>query len=159
MRERIFKSVLLPAPLRPMMPTTSPGGTARLTSRSAQMLVSVERAPERRRLKGARALVINDSRSVPYWAFAPPMRYRLLNPSTVMIGSMRWLNYVGERFLHPAKRVCGIDEDGHGNRGREAECSPVECSTKQAGAKGLDDSGQRVEPQQPAPLRGQQARR
>ena len=36
MRLRIFSSVLLPAPLRPMMPTTSPGCTSKLTSSSAQ---------------------------------------------------------------------------------------------------------------------------
>ena len=36
MRERILSSVLLPAPLRPMMPTTCPGFTSKLTSRSAQ---------------------------------------------------------------------------------------------------------------------------
>ena len=36
MRERIFSSVDLPAPLRPMMPTTSPRLTSKLTSLSAQ---------------------------------------------------------------------------------------------------------------------------
>ena len=36
MRERIFSSVLLPAPLRPMKPITSPGCTSKETSRSAQ---------------------------------------------------------------------------------------------------------------------------
>ena len=37
MRDRIFSSVLLPAPFRPMMPTTSPGATLNDTSFSAQM--------------------------------------------------------------------------------------------------------------------------
>ena len=37
MRARIFSSVLLPAPLRPMMPTTSPWPTRNVTSRSAQI--------------------------------------------------------------------------------------------------------------------------
>ena len=36
MRERIFNSVDLPAPLRPMMPMTSPSLTAKETSRRAQ---------------------------------------------------------------------------------------------------------------------------
>ena len=36
MRERILSNVLLPAPLRPMMPTTSPLSTSNETSRSAQ---------------------------------------------------------------------------------------------------------------------------
>ena len=35
-RDRIFSSVLLPAPLRPMIPTTSPGCTSKDTSSSAQ---------------------------------------------------------------------------------------------------------------------------
>ena len=36
MRERILSSVILPAPLRPMMPSTSPRLTSKLTSLSAQ---------------------------------------------------------------------------------------------------------------------------
>ena len=36
-RARIFSSVLLPAPLRPMRPTTSPSLTSKLMSFSAQM--------------------------------------------------------------------------------------------------------------------------
>ena len=36
--ERIFSSVLLPAPLRPMMPTTSPSSTLKETLRSAQRI-------------------------------------------------------------------------------------------------------------------------
>ena len=36
MRDRIFSSVDLPAPLRPMMPSTSPRLTSKLTSFSAQ---------------------------------------------------------------------------------------------------------------------------
>ena len=36
-RARIFSSVLLPAPLRPISPTTSPSFTSKLTSFNAQM--------------------------------------------------------------------------------------------------------------------------
>jgi hypothetical protein len=36
MRERILSSVLFPAPLRPMMPMTSPARTLNVTSRNAQ---------------------------------------------------------------------------------------------------------------------------
>jgi hypothetical protein len=35
-RDRIFRSVLFPAPFRPMMPTTSPCSTVKSTSRRAQ---------------------------------------------------------------------------------------------------------------------------
>src|SRR5918911_256051 len=38
MRERIFSKVDLPAPLRPMMPTTSPGSTSKFIFLSAQMV-------------------------------------------------------------------------------------------------------------------------
>ena len=40
MRDRIFSSVLLPAPLRPMMPTTSPRAISNDTSSSAQNSVA-----------------------------------------------------------------------------------------------------------------------
>jgi len=43
-RERILSSVLLPAPLRPMMPRISPCSTSNETSLSAQ-IVSPERLP------------------------------------------------------------------------------------------------------------------
>ena len=46
MRERIFSSVLLPAPLRPMMPTTSP---------RLDLEGDVPERPERRRLLVAAA--------------------------------------------------------------------------------------------------------
>jgi hypothetical protein len=36
-----FKSVVFPAPLRPMTPTPAPSGTSKLTSRSAQMVASM----------------------------------------------------------------------------------------------------------------------
>ena len=44
-RDRIFRSVLLPAPFRPMMPTTSPTRTSKLTSRSAQKSVADVASP------------------------------------------------------------------------------------------------------------------
>jgi hypothetical protein len=39
-RERIFRSVLLPAPFSPMMPTFSPRATVKDTPRSAQNVVA-----------------------------------------------------------------------------------------------------------------------
>ena len=47
MRERIFSSVDLPAPLRPMMPTTSPRLTSKETSFSAQNSSTVVARDER----------------------------------------------------------------------------------------------------------------
>ena len=51
MRDRILSSVLLPAPLRPMMPTTSPRVISNETSSSAQMWAL---AAALRRTNGAR---------------------------------------------------------------------------------------------------------
>ncbi len=61
-RDRILSSVVLPAPLRPMMPTTSPGAISNETSRRAQIdAVSVSgRARPSERSRPTR-----DSRSEP----------------------------------------------------------------------------------------------
>ena len=72
MRDRIFSSVLLPAPLRPMMPTTSPRLTSKETSFSAQIVglswlpLPLEEccAAERRRRKGAATASVITSRIV-----------------------------------------------------------------------------------------------
>ena len=69
-RERIFSSVDLPAPFRPMMPTTSPGFTSKLTSLSAQIDLRVgsavpipaERSPEA--IDGRNGSWTSDSRRV-----------------------------------------------------------------------------------------------
>ncbi len=68
-RERIFSSVLLPAPLRPMMPTTSPARTSKLMSRIAQSCSSAEpRLRPRNMRKGAAAIDASESRSVLYFS-------------------------------------------------------------------------------------------
>ncbi len=59
MRERILSSVLLPAPLRPMMPSVAPDTTSNETSRSDHSVFASSplsrRSPERReRLRGSR---------------------------------------------------------------------------------------------------------
>ncbi len=66
MRERILSSVLLPAPLRPMMPTTSPASTSKLTSFRAQIVLTcpVDEPAWRRRRMGAAAALVMASRSV-----------------------------------------------------------------------------------------------
>jgi len=73
MRERILRSVLLPAPLPPMMPITWPGATSKLTSRNAQMVLTcpVDEPACRRRRNGAVAMSVMASRSVPDVCCAP----------------------------------------------------------------------------------------
>src|SRR5438270_2931677 len=118
MRDRIFSSVLLPAPLRPTMPTTSPGATEKVTPFSAQSMGAAvpfppESAPRIRRHAPAGAST-SVSRSDPY-VNAPrgaPRRYRLPIPS-IRIAS----DDIGEGVFHPLEKEETADEqrgrDGH----------------------------------------------
>ena len=89
MRDRIFSSVLLPAPLRPMMPTTSPGWTSNETSCSAQKSLHrhvaaadlPEAAQRRRGHVGQRGRETSSSRSSRARADR-----RLLSPSALIAG-------------------------------------------------------------------------
>src|SRR5690242_16099294 len=96
MRLSILSNVLLPAPFRPMTPTTSPAGMANETSRRAQnslppaALASATPAndaprPEnfRARLEAAR---LATSRNDFEWV--NPSRYRLPSPSTSTVFDM-----------------------------------------------------------------------
>src|SRR5215470_1220357 len=84
-RDRIFSSVDLPAPLRPMIPTTSPGGASKFTSLRAQIVVS-EFPFRRNRPKGLRKALVIESRRVGGHSRLAPMRYSLLIFSALMIG-------------------------------------------------------------------------
>src|SRR6185503_1112742 len=85
MRDRILSRVLFPAPFAPMMPTTSPTPTSKLTSRSAQKSVAVEVWPPSRRSRrhGADATAAIDSRKF-VGRGARPIVYRLLTPAMVI---------------------------------------------------------------------------
>src|SRR5215831_14581511 len=85
MRERIFRSVLLPAPFGPMMPTTSPTPTLKVTSLSAQNVVVSDEAPPRRfrRRNGAPIIETSDSRKFAD-ATDCPIAYRLLTPAILI---------------------------------------------------------------------------
>src|SRR5262245_20813579 len=85
MRERIFRSVLLPAPFGPMMPTTSPTPTVKLTSFSAQKVVVSDAAPPRRfrRRNGAPTIETSDSRKFVVLSDCP-IAYRLPTPTIVI---------------------------------------------------------------------------
>jgi hypothetical protein len=74
MRERIFSSVDLPAPLRPMMPTTSPGSASKLTSLSAQIILSRPGFRPRRRAAGDLKAVMSVSRRAGWAAGNCPIR-------------------------------------------------------------------------------------
>src|SRR4051812_11041199 len=86
MRERIFSSVDLPAPFRPITPSASPGATSKLTSLSAQSVLWFDPPLRRQRLSGAFAAPTIVSRSVAYDSLRVPSRYCLLRPWTLTIG-------------------------------------------------------------------------
>src|SRR5919197_1621936 len=109
MRERIFSRVLLPAPLRPTMPRTSPCLTPNETSRSAQMVSADPRplasrriartAPESASLAASRRL-----REAP--RCRAPMAYCLLKRWTRTATSLIGSHDVGKRPL-------GLAEEDH----------------------------------------------
>src|SRR5438128_615236 len=91
MRDKTFSNVDLPAPFRPITPTTAPRGTSKDTSFSAQINslgISVLAPPDllnidRTRRKGAVTASVTLSRKVLYRSIFP-IRYCLLRPSTRM---------------------------------------------------------------------------
>jgi len=87
MRVRILSSVLLPAPLRPMIPITSPRSTSNVTSLSAQNVCLLawigfsRRAIERATCQGRLMESLSVSASVRSRAWSAPMRYCLPSPA------------------------------------------------------------------------------
>ena len=76
MRDRTLSSVDFPAPLRPTKPTTSPGSSLKLTSRSAQCVSSASQSSlnRRSRLAGSRTNPASDSRNEVCRVSACPIR-------------------------------------------------------------------------------------
>ena len=99
MRERILSSVLLPAPLRPMMPTTSPRLISKDTSRNAQNS-SLGEAASGRRFHGARSVSASVSRRALYCrpSCRAPRTYRFPRFSTWIMASV-----IGEAFRSEAE--------------------------------------------------------
>ena len=81
-RERIFRSVLLPAPLCPMTPNISPGRTSNSMSRSAQNSCFLGRRPRRRN----RSAICSVSSMYP--PVVSPISNRLASPLTSMTASL-----------------------------------------------------------------------
>src|SRR5262249_29960521 len=105
-RLRILSNVVLPAPLRPMMPTTSPRFTSNDTSCKAQnsAVRSEGAAGTRRHSRRGNARdnlprldIASDRRSFPHGS---PRRYRLLNLSTPIATSAIGSNPVRQEALN-----------------------------------------------------------
>src|SRR3954469_1604149 len=86
MRESTLSSVLLPAPLGPTMPITSPTPTRNETSLSAQNVRALSRRPDisRKRRIGPATHSVSDSPSVAAGVSAAPITYCLPRRSATM---------------------------------------------------------------------------
>src|SRR4051794_6408004 len=127
MRERMRRSVVFPAPLWPIRPTTSLRSMLKETSRNAQKSVASEAlAPVRR--PSRRKLACNDSVRRLYVAWSDPSFSRLPSPSTSI--AQFNLDYVCECALDPTEVVRAADEQNEGDRDRHEEARPREHATE-----------------------------
>src|SRR6266446_5134787 len=160
MRDRILSNVLLPAPLRPMMPTTSPFLTSKETSLRAQMVSGEwwDEGPRPRRRNADFSVSVRWSRRVSWCRTAVPRRYRLERPSTLITTSTS--NDVRKGTL----RVLEVDEtteqQGHHHDGRCRRDGKIGAGLAQKGpAEALDHAGHGIEAIEEAPFLGHQAER
>ena len=156
MRERIFSSVLLPAPLRPMMPTTSPCSTSNETSFSAQI-----RSPARARpVRGSATAAASDAERILV-RVSRRSRYACARPSGTACRVRRsadrglvraHLRPLGERPLHAPEVERAADEN-HGRRARrDSDHRPGRRrGAEQRPAEALDHAGHRIDPVQRPP--------
>src|SRR5688500_3785506 len=103
--ERIFRSVVFPAPLRPMIPSTSPRGTSKLTPPRAASSPCSGRAVPRARWSAERPPRTIASRRLPWSTSRSPRRYVLLRSRTESARS----DDVCKDALQPLE----VDEPGH----------------------------------------------
>src|SRR5690348_8028742 len=150
MRERIFRSVLLPAPFAPMMPTTSPTPTVKLTSFSAQNVVVSDGAPPRRfrRRNGAPTIETSDSRKFVALRDCP-IAYRLLTPAIVIAS-----DDIGKAPFN-GREVAQRNDQENGRRDESGDDQlrrprPAEHGRAEAG----DHADHRIEPIEQPPVRG-----
>ena len=159
MRDRILSSVLLPAPLRPMMPTTSPCWTSNDTSFSAQSVVVRARAPPRRARRAAAPRRRVASRASAGIAAAAADPVALAEPlGADGDGSS---DDVGERALDAAEvespPTTSDDDDGDGRD--EGHPRPGAGPPSERPAEAFDHAGHRVQPVERAPPLGHERRR
>jgi hypothetical protein len=91
-RARIFSNVLFPAPLRPMMPSTSPGATSKLTSstaRSDRLSFGGVAVRERdRNVCFSRCInAVGPSVEIPFFRWLVPRAKTFVNPRAEMRGA------------------------------------------------------------------------
>src|SRR6267143_5959544 len=153
MRERIFRRVVLPAPLRPMRPRTSPSRTSSDTSFKAQKDSSFFRRSE---ATGDLRNASSECRSPS--STCKPRRYSLLRPSawmTVLFIVKRSSHPVGNGGLHAIEEEEAPEEDeGDDGAGSEKEEARGVAAACDGPAETVNDAGHGVEAVEPAPARG-----
>src|ERR1043166_2171248 len=135
-RDRIFKSVLLPAPLRPMIPTTSPLFTSNDTSLSAQ---NVFRALRSNGCRNRRMI------TSPNVGRTSPLSAMLYDLARLRIEIAR-LDDIRKPPLHLPKHTRPDYEHQHGRRARIQNRPPIHLPAPQhRPAKSFEQAGQRIE--------------
>ena len=147
MRDRILSRVLLPAPLRPMMPTTSPWPTSNETSRSAQ-IASLEGRPSFR----PRQLAHAGRRAVSSEIASRSVLYRACLADAVLLAEtfdpdrVEASDDVRKRLLHPPEVERAADEQGQRRQDRDRDHRGQERSrAEQRPAETLHDADHRIE--------------
>src|SRR6476659_354327 len=136
MRLSTLKSVLFPAPLRPMTPSTSPCRTSKLTSRSAQSDSSLRRERGWVSRWATSSPRVANCRRGPIW-------YSLESPRTEIARS---LEDIREPPLHPPECEC-TDCQGHAaHHGRVGHRRPPGWrGAEERPPKRLEQPRQRIE--------------
>src|SRR3954463_8572284 len=137
-RLRILSSVLLPAPLRPTMPTTSPSWISSDTSLSAQNSSCSARA------KGCFSRCVSASAAV---VGAEPVLCRMVYVfDRFRTETARSLDDIGELPLEALERVPAGDEQDHAGDGGVGNRSKGRSGGVQhRPPEGLEEAGERVE--------------
>src|SRR5207247_9530110 len=86
------------------------------------------------------------------------MRYCLARCSTLMIGFVAALDDVGTTLVHAAEKIGRAGEESEGYRARKQEGGPIYTVIEQRRSISFYDTRKRIQPEQPAPPGGDQAR-
>src|SRR5688572_10310151 len=159
MRDRIFNSVDLPAPLRPMMPTRSPLRTSKLTSRRAQKS-SVLLAGRARRANGCSAAFAsrlpvdaNASRRVVKRSVCSWLRMYFLPRPSAAITTPIALDDVREGAFCGAEISDTGDEENRDDGQRQEEAFPIEVrGPENCPTEPIDDADHRIHRIKQSPL-------
>src|SRR5438105_4292144 len=141
-RERIRSSVVLPAPFRPMIPSTSPSRTWKETSSSAQM-----RSRGVRPVRSVRRPCTRWSRSVSIAECICPIRYCFERPTTSMA---RLVIVPSDQVGEVALDTTEVPDPAQHHPERDAEADGVDVVVRKAApqhgpAEAVDHPGHRVQ--------------